>query len=361
MRMAKRRVELHIRVFGASSGESIVLQLPDRTWAVVDCFATSPNDTRTNPAYQFLVSQGVQSLEFLCLTHPHADHFMGMGRLIRDLQIKAFWAFGGLLPPDFELLRTFFEGDAQTSRLPDSRAREREISTIFDTVRTKGIRHQSVAARTLIYPSIGAETNIQIWGIAPSGRHINEYKLALLNSFKGKHFKSALPQSDHNLISSAFLVKFGETRIILGGDVERCGWQDVLDDNPGDLSSHAVKVPHHGSKNGYCPSLWDRFSFAGKPIAILTPFAPKSLPNRDALDHIHARTSAIHSAAVTRHNPLSYPTLTDPRLARIRATLISKAKARQLKSTSIGGFCHLVFDNQGRYTLIENGEAGRIC
>ena len=42
----------------------------------------------------FLNSKGVHSLEFLCLTHPHADHFMGMSCLIRDLQIKAFWAFG---------------------------------------------------------------------------------------------------------------------------------------------------------------------------------------------------------------------------------------------------------------------------
>ena len=172
-----------------------------------------------------------------------------------------------------------------------------------------------MAAKTLIYPSIGAKSDIQIWAIAPSGRHIDEYKVAVLNSFNGKHFKSSLPESDHNLISSAFLIEFGRSRIILGGDVERRGWQDVLDKRPVEnLSCYAVKVPHHGSKNGYCRSLWDCFSVDGKPIAILTPFAPKSLPNNEALDHIRARTRAIHSAAISRHKSLPYPILVDPRL-----------------------------------------------
>jgi hypothetical protein len=363
MSMATTRVELHVHVFGAALGESIVLQLPDGSWAVIDCFASSPNDPRTNPAHRLLSSRGVRALEFLCLTHPHADHFMGMSRLVRDFHIKAFWGFGGLHPPDFDLLMTFFKADAATSGLPDTQERANVISTLFDEILARGIRHQAVSAKTLIHPaSIDSTTSLKIWGLAPSGRHINEYKLRLLRSTKGRQFKSALPKSDHNLISSAFLIEFGRTRIILGGDVEQDGWQDVLDDKPGnDLTAHAVKVPHHGSRNGYCPTLWERFAAGRKPVAVLTPYAPKFLPERSALDSIRPYARAIHSAAALRHAPESFPTSSDPRLARIRTVLMTRAKARRLDSARAGGSCHLIFDDRGHYRLRHIGDAGQIA
>jgi beta-lactamase superfamily II metal-dependent hydrolase len=361
--MAKKKADLHLYVFGASVGESIVIRLPDRSWAVIDCYATSPSDPLTSPAHRLLSSRGVETLEFLCLTHPHADHFMGMSRLVSDFTIKHFWGFGGLHPPDFDLLKTFFQADAATSGLPDAQHRASEIASLFDQIRVREIPHQAVAAKTLVYPaSIDSKTGIRIWGLAPSGRHTNDYRRSLLKSTKGKQFKSALPKSDHNLISSAFLIEFGWTRIILGGDVEVDGWQDVLTNQPvSDLAAHAVKVPHHGSRNGYCPGLWDRFSAGRKPVAILTPYASKSLPQQDALDHIHPQAKAIHSAAALRHDPNSFPTSSNPRLARIRTMLVTKAKARRLGSSGVGGFCHVVFDDQGRYRLRHQGDAGRIA
>jgi Metallo-beta-lactamase superfamily len=363
MAMVTSRARLEIYLFGASSGESIVLRLPGDGWAVIDCFASSPSDPRTNPAHELLSSQGVTALEFLCLTHPHADHFMGMSRLVRDFQVKAFWGFGGLHPPDFDLLKTFFSADASTSKLPDSQVRAREISDLFDLIVARGIRQQAVSAKTLIYPrSIDSQTDIKIWGLAPSGRHVNEYKLKLIKSTKGRQFKSVLPKSDHNLISSALLIEFGQTRIILGGDVEVDGWQDVLDDQPmNDLSAHAVKVPHHGSRNGYCPGLWDRFAADQKPVAVLTPYSPKFLPQKVALDHIRPRARAIHSAAVLQHASKSFPTSSDPRFARMRSKLATMAKARRLDTARAGGYCHLVFDDQGHYRLQHQGDAGQIA
>ena len=154
---------------------------------MIDCFATSPGDPSTNPAHRLLSSEGVKTLEFLCLTHPHADHFMGMSRLVRDFKPKMFWGFGGLQPPDFDLLKTFFQADAATSGLPDARGRADEIAVLFDEIRARGVRHQPVAAKTLVYPnSIDSRTRIRVWGLAPSGRHTNDYKRCLLKSTKGR-------------------------------------------------------------------------------------------------------------------------------------------------------------------------------
>src|SRR5262249_29611451 len=154
------------------------------------------------------------------------------------------------------------------------------------------------------------------WGLAPSGRHVDEYRTCLLKSFgKNRTFKSALPPADHNLVSSAFLVVFGETRLILGGDVEKDAWRDVLDKKSvGKIAAHAVKVPHHGSKDGYCDGLWMNIASEGNPAALLTPYKPKALPHTQALDHIRCYTRSIHSAAALRHHPNSFPTPVDRRL-----------------------------------------------
>ncbi len=53
---------LTIHVFGAGKGESIVLNLPNGKWGVVDCFAGSSANASTSPVLQFLRNQGVEQL-----------------------------------------------------------------------------------------------------------------------------------------------------------------------------------------------------------------------------------------------------------------------------------------------------------
>ncbi len=82
-----RRLSVH--VLGAAKGESIVLQLPNGRWGVVDCYARS-----LNPTLMFLRESGVEKLEFLCLTHPHDDHYRGMSQILEEFPVAYFWHFG---------------------------------------------------------------------------------------------------------------------------------------------------------------------------------------------------------------------------------------------------------------------------
>lgn len=66
---------LEVHVLGAGRGESIVLRLPDGGWGVVDCCASSSSDESKNSTLEFLRSRNIKELEFLCLTHPHDDHY----------------------------------------------------------------------------------------------------------------------------------------------------------------------------------------------------------------------------------------------------------------------------------------------
>jgi beta-lactamase superfamily II metal-dependent hydrolase len=65
--------ELSIHVINSGVGESIVVELPNGNWGVIDCYASNLADPSSNHTLNFLRKQEVTSLEFLCLTHPHLD------------------------------------------------------------------------------------------------------------------------------------------------------------------------------------------------------------------------------------------------------------------------------------------------
>jgi len=80
MTTKKKSSNLVIHVIGSGAiGESIVVQLPNGNWGVVDCYASSLPNLETNFTLQFLLNQQIQHLEFLCLTHPHNDHNIRLG------------------------------------------------------------------------------------------------------------------------------------------------------------------------------------------------------------------------------------------------------------------------------------------
>ncbi len=80
--MASNAGSLRIYLFGATHGESIAIQLPNGKWGVVDCFGSSLTSPAQNPIHALLKRSHVDEIEFLCLTHPHVDHFNGMSQLL---------------------------------------------------------------------------------------------------------------------------------------------------------------------------------------------------------------------------------------------------------------------------------------
>lgn len=81
------------------------------------------------------------------------------------------------------------------------------------------------------------------------------------------------------MLLSAIWCSIGSLRLVLGSDVEcgddnQTGWNGILNniDCP-DLSSHLVKVSHHGSSNAFHEPAWEIFSRDARPISVITPFA----------------------------------------------------------------------------------------
>src|SRR5437899_163845 len=91
---------MEVHVTGGGIGESIVLRLPNGRWGVVDCYVPSLRDATSSSAFRLLKERGVTSLEFLCLTHPDADHFRGMSLFLETFAVGQFWIFAAKSPAE---------------------------------------------------------------------------------------------------------------------------------------------------------------------------------------------------------------------------------------------------------------------
>jgi len=351
---------LQIHVLGAGKGECIILGWPENRWGVIDCYAPSLKDDTTNPTLQFLRGRGVSELEFLCLTHPHDDHFRGMSQLLVHLKVRHFWRFPTVSARDLKLLAKYLVIDTERGDVAELKENASDFVRTMEIVKKlrdkKEIVQMMVTGHQQLYPvPFSQSTRFQVWSFAPHGNQQGNYEQTLFRSFTiDGQLQPNPPNVSHNDISVGLIVSYGKTRVVLGGDVERTAWTDIRPQyQPEHFHVDAVKVPHHGSDTGYIPGLWSDFSGRKKPIAIIAPYRRFRLPKQDSLRHISEYASKV---MLTCGIDLGLaPCPAQPSL-KSRMFLRARLNAKTPTPESECGRCSLYFDSEGN--CIEEEYAG---
>lgn len=347
------RLEVH--VLGGSKGESIVLKLPDGRWGVVDCCSESISDANANPTTRFLRGRGVDKLFFVCLTHPHDDHFLGMSKLIEEFEPEEFWRFGCLGHEHIVKLLTYHAIKAKkTPENKELSSSSEELNAVFDVVFDRVVNKRVMSgcranSRTVLHPSRpGSRATYTIECLSPTLPQTERYERAIVNCIgPDNQIAKTLPRSRHNDISLVLKITYGKTKIILGGDLEKPGWEDVVKETGATrLSALAVKVSHHGSENGYCDGLWGHFSREGRPIAVVTPYHRHSLPKPSALDHISPHAREIFSTCPPR---LGWTAPASSGAAPLESRLLIRRSFSAIPEAGMRecGRCTLIIDDEG--------------
>ena len=350
---------LQFHVIGGPIGESIVVGLPDSSWGVVDCYASSA-EPEENPTIQFLRARSVTSLRFIALTHPHHDHFFGMSHLVDAFATQEFWHFPILTHGLLKQLLDYEVIDAEISRNQERKRSAAELKRLFAKVDRLN-RNGDLSVQLLdLGKEVYEDASLRIRAISPSGDRTAEYARRLGACFNTNGtFKEHLEFSAHNIISSALMFEYGQTRVVLGGDVESDGWKDSLARYSGNLGAHAVKVSHHGSTTGYSDQLWPELSKGTAPIAVITPFRRFHLPKKEAIEHISRYAQSI-VLTFTEHaieagiplNPLAHP--------RSRECVAAMFKATPVRLSQSGAYS-MHFDSSGNCIHEElDGSAARL-
>lgn len=294
---------LEIHFFGADKGESIVFKTPQGEWGVIDCFARKIEGGWSNATLEFLTKRHVESLSFLCMTHAHDDHFFGMSQLLSRFRVGIFCRPAVLCGQMLRQLLKIGKVSAAELGREDLREIQAELEEIIRLVNQQASRKISPLVEkqailgTPVFPNPFTDTaEVKVRAISPSTRQKNAFEKGLRRCFDGNKLKnmSALPQESHNRSSLALSIEFGKTRLILGGDVEQSGWNDVLSEMHAEqLTASLVKVPHHGSPTGNTTGLWKAFCAAGKPISVITAFRLHNLPRHEVVQHIEKHSCSV--------------------------------------------------------------------
>ena len=328
---------LGIHLIGPGYGENIIIELPDGRVGVIDCHRPGRSKTRppagtVHPTLSFLESKKVERLAFVALTHPHEDHGRGMRDLLERFanQLDEVWMFRAWDTAVYlekccvarkKKLKQHIKD--RIKREPDSFAYEllrirhlvlKECCDPKDAERAELREFHS--NQTYHYGQVSVRFLGPNQGTAAGyvGHICQAVENALEKGCENWHEADA----NHNILSPAILLEFGQTRILLGGDMERQAWEEAIAtarNNDISLKSHFIKISHHGSRTGLTPGMYRQMTIPSKSLAALTPCRKgrNRLPDRHGIAEAYpcmTELFATHAAAAAEGtNRHSYPTV----------------------------------------------------
>jgi competence protein ComEC len=229
---ARQRGGLEVVFLSVGQGDSAILRLPDGSGVLIDAGGdpTGRFDPGARDVAPFLNDMGVRRLAAAFVSHPHADHLLGLPAVYASLPIEELFSNG----------RAGDEAShAAWARLPLARA-----LSAGDVREISGVRFEVLAPQA---GSVG------------------------------------LGENDASLV---LRVVYGETIFLFPGDVEAQGIDALLGSGRA-LGADVLKVPHHGSRNGTSPA----FANATRPRWAVITVAPHNrfgLPNREVVERWRA-------------------------------------------------------------------------
>lgn len=195
---------LRVTFLDVGQGDAVLLQAPEGQTALVDA--------GRHDVVPLLRELGVERIDLLVATHPHADHIGGMARVIESMPVRFYMDNGD----------------------PHSTATYRRLLAALDA--RPEITYLEALPRTI---SLGS-AEIEVLPLLPRGT------------------------MDHNDRSVTLVVRFGSFTAFLSGDSEIRQLTDLVGRGVVPRMT-LLKAPHHGSDNGFTPG----FLQAGRPEVVV--------------------------------------------------------------------------------------------
>ncbi|HMY22049.1 MAG TPA: MBL fold metallo-hydrolase [Polyangium sp.] len=276
---------LSIAVFGPGKGEAIVVRLPDGSIGVVDgCLEPTYGDKdptgEGDPVRELLNRIAPARLLFACLTHAHADHYAGLGRLLAAYQKRAdhVWmvldAGGPFMKAQLAILK---RRRARKTSLPDAanpKGLERVLTQFSEAHRSHTSKLNYLQAGMPLLAIKHGTKRVRITACGPAPSEIDRLKESLTKAIDKsiKQGEETEQEFDLNIASGALLIRWAKAGVLLAGDLlcstnENAGWTNAAEHIDGPIQ--IVNVAHHASKEAHDEALWKKML---PQLAIVTPF-----------------------------------------------------------------------------------------
>lgn len=193
--------KLLLYVMDTGNSDSMVLRTPDGHAILIDA---ADNDD-SQQILDTLHLLGIEKLDGVVATHPHADHIGSMAAVLSGVPVSTIY-------------------------MTDFTATTKTYESMIDVIEQKDIHAVNVTAGYQF--SVG-----------------------------GVHFTALNPQNkgygDANNSSIVLLAQYGDTKFLFEGDAEKAAISDMLSNYSDQMDIDVLKVGHHGSSNATTQAFLD--------------------------------------------------------------------------------------------------------
>lgn len=278
-----------LEVFGVPNGDFVVLKTPRHELGVIDFYGWN-----SSPQYPLLRTKDGRSpkVAFACLTHPHPDHTGNIDEVSNLIEAVArtggqFWH---TTPDMAEVLRLYpqligshglsFSGFNHLAHI---------ASVVAERFPRESIRFLSAGMKMHSPFESTPEVGIEVLG--PRLAEASSY-MRMLHRAANREIP-AINDTIVNRASAVLLIRYGDNKIIFGGDAPAESWRRITGrsetDNPKPMMVQAVIASHHGSNDSFYAGLWDDL-FGENPGVVLVSANGSTRPTQAFLESFQSRT-----------------------------------------------------------------------
>lgn len=263
-----RNNPLKVKIYNVGHGDCILITFPNSEIALID--SQIPKGETQIPPLELIKKKG--RLKFVCLTHPHLDHFNGMLSIFKDKKIKVEKFYHSINIGLDKVLKFINEYTAGLNTIEfislkdwgDKKKKIGEILDIFDFVFDQHSDfHERISERKDFEDIAG----VKMYALAPSSSKINTYDKMVSRLLDEDGKKPSISKVKRirdyaNKISAVVHLTYGENKLVFGGDAMDTNWNDILKVNKFRilklLPANILKASHHGSETSFAQGMWNQ-------------------------------------------------------------------------------------------------------
>lgn len=286
-----RNNECFLHIFNVQHGDSLLLEFPDNKFGVIDCkYHDNQSIDDDPPVLAYLKKRNVEHLEFICLSHPHLDHYHGLWKVCQyysenDRTFKYF------ISPCISLKEIAESYKANSIR-------RYELTKLYEYSQQLAIHNFKYKKKLKYYrwtpftpdfnliPFLDLK-DMSIIKFSPVAEAVEKIKNDLIQNKKVNLNKISM---------SWFLFFFNkQVKILFSGDTENYSWDRMFEifENKKDIENlkcDLIKIAHHGGKSSFSKTLLEKITYkqseGRKTSAIISTGGTTRHPDNELLEEL---------------------------------------------------------------------------